>query len=62
MISKLRSLWRSKNQKRRGQTMAEYAMLIAVIAIVVFASYNGMGQAVENMFAWQVDNDLTSAS
>ncbi|HVN90202.1 MAG TPA: hypothetical protein VMT61_10350 [Candidatus Binataceae bacterium] len=42
--------------------MAEYAMLIAVIAIVVFASYNGMGQAVENMFAWQVNNDLTSAS
>jgi len=42
--------------------MAEYAMLVAVIAIVVFASYQGMGNAVDHMFSWQVDNDITSAS
>ncbi len=61
-MTKFQSWRQSKGGKRRGQTMVEYAMLVAVLAIVLFASYQGMGQAVENMFAWQVDNDLTSAS
>ena len=42
--------------------MAEYAMLVAVIAIVVFVSYQGMGQSVTNMVSWQVDSDLSQAS
>ena len=62
MIAILKRWWQSKNNKPRGQTMAEYAMLVAVIAIVVFASYQGMGNAVDHMFSWQVDSDLTSAS
>jgi Flp pilus assembly pilin Flp len=46
----------------RGQTMTEYAMIVAVIAIVVFVTYQVMGQNINHLVSWQVDNDLTSAS
>jgi Flp pilus assembly pilin Flp len=46
----------------RGQTMTEYAMIVAVIAIAVFVTYQVMGQNINHMAAWVVDNDLMSAS
>ena len=46
----------------RGQTMTEYAMIVAVIAIVVFVTYQVMGQNINHMAAWVVDNDLTPPS
>ena len=46
----------------KGQTMTEYAMIVAVIAIVVFVTYQVMGQNINHLVSWQVDNDLTSAS
>ena len=30
---------------RRGQTMSEYALILAGVAIVVFVAYQTMGQA-----------------
>ena len=46
----------------KGQTMTEYAMIVAVIAIVVFITYQVMGQGITHMATWVVDNDLTPAS
>jgi Flp pilus assembly pilin Flp len=46
----------------RGQTMTEYAMIVAVIAIAVFVTYQVMGQNINNFATWAVDNDLLSAS
>ena len=62
LLATLRRRSPTKGGLRRGQTMAEYAMIVAVIAIVVFLSYEGMGQSVTSMVSWQVNNDLTSAS
>jgi len=46
----------------KGQTMTEYAMIVAVIASVVFVTYQVMGQNINQLAAWVVDNDLTPAS
>lgn len=46
----------------KGQTMTEYAMIVAVIAVVVFVTYQVMGQNINHLAAWVVDNDLTPAS
>ncbi len=46
---------------RRGQTMSEYALILAGVAIVVFAAYASMGNAINSMVEWGViHNDLTS--
>ena len=43
----------------RGQTMGEYAIIVAGIAVVVFAAYTSMGQAINSMVEWQaIDKDL----
>ena len=46
----------------RGQTMTEYAMIVAVVAIAVFVTYQVMGQNINHMATWAVDNDLLNAS
>ncbi len=46
----------------KGQTMTEYAMIVAAIAVVVLVTYQIMGQRINNMATWVVDNDLTPAS
>jgi len=49
----------SRKRRTRGQTMAEYALILSAIAIVVFAVYRTMGQTVENLVVWgSVHNDL----
>ena len=45
-----------------GQTMTEYAMIVALIAVVVFVTYQVMGQNINHLATWVVDNDLGSAS
>ena len=45
----------------KGQTMTEYALILAAIAIVVFATYETMGQDIGSL-ATSVDTYLTSAS
>jgi len=46
----------------KGQTMTEYAMIVAVIAVAVFVTYQVMGQNINQLATWVVDNDLTSGS
>jgi Flp pilus assembly pilin Flp len=42
--------------------MTEYAMIVAVIAVAVFVTYQVMGQNINQLATWAVDNDLTPAS
>ncbi len=44
----------------RGQTMAEYALILAAVAIVVFVTYQLMGQDINQLTTWRVDYYLTS--
>jgi Flp pilus assembly pilin Flp len=46
----------------KGQTMTEYALILAAVAIVVFVTYQVLGQTITNFTTWQVDNDLLSAA
>jgi Flp pilus assembly pilin Flp len=50
-------------QKRlsKGQTMTEYALILAAIAVVVFVTYEVMGQDIKTLVNG-IDSDLTSAS
>jgi len=45
----------------RGQTMTEYALIMAAIAVVVFVTYQKMGQNIGSLVN-KVNTDLTSAS
>lgn len=68
-IIKLRETFRAiaKGQAERfrgivkGQTMTEYALILAAVAVVVFLTYELMGQDIESMVS-AIDTDLTSAS
>lgn len=50
-------------QKRlsKGQTMTEYALILAAIAVVVFVTYQIMGQDITKVVNI-IDSDLSSAS
>lgn len=41
----------------RGQTMAEYALILAAVALVVYAGYQTLGTTVTTMLT-SVDNKL----
>jgi Flp pilus assembly pilin Flp len=34
---------------RRGQTMTEYALILAAVAVVVFATYETLGQDINSL-------------
>ena len=44
----------------RAQTMTEYALILAAIAVVVFGAYKVMGNSIGSL-ASGVDSDLTNA-
>jgi Flp pilus assembly pilin Flp len=45
-----------------GQTMAEYSLILAAVAIAVFIAYQSMGQAINSMVTWQsIDLYLTGS-
>ena len=44
----------------RGQTMTEYALILAAVGMVVWAAYSLMGQNISNMSSG-IDSDLSSA-
>jgi len=47
---------------RRGQTMSEYALILAGVAIVVFVAYETMGQAITSMVEWgAIHGDLMTS-
>jgi len=43
----------------RGQTMTEYALILAAVAIVVFVVYEVMGQDIGTLVS-NIDNALTT--
>jgi len=42
--------------------MTEYALIVAAIAVVVLVTYQVMGQKINLLAGWAVDNDLTPPS
>lgn len=44
----------------KGQTMTEYALILAAVAIIVFAVYEVMGQNITTLVN-QVDNALAAS-
>jgi Flp pilus assembly pilin Flp len=47
-------------RKTRGQTMTEYALIIAAVAVVAWGAYNLMGQNIGTM-ASGIDSSLTNS-
>ena len=45
----------------KGQTMTEYALIMAAVAVVVFVTYQTMGQDIGSLVN-NLNTDLTSAS
>jgi Flp pilus assembly pilin Flp len=45
----------------KGQTMTEYALILAAVAVVVFVTYEVMGQDITSLVQ-NIDSDLSSAS
>ncbi|HEV2171670.1 MAG TPA: Flp family type IVb pilin [Candidatus Binatus sp.] len=45
------------NEFARGQTMAEYALILAAVAVVVFAGYQLMGTTITTLLT-SVDSKL----
>jgi Flp pilus assembly pilin Flp len=45
----------------RGQTMTEYALIMAAVAVVVFVTYQKMGQSIGSLVN-KINTDLTTAS
>jgi Flp pilus assembly pilin Flp len=45
----------------RGQTMTEYALIMAAVAIVVFVTYQSMGNDIGSLVNG-INTDLTTAS
>jgi len=45
----------------KGQTMTEYALILAAVAVVVFVTYEVMGQKI-NVLVNAIDSDLATAS
>jgi Flp pilus assembly pilin Flp len=50
-------------QKRlsKGQTMTEYALILAAVAVVVFVTYEIMGQKINTLVNF-IDSDLAVAA
>jgi Flp pilus assembly pilin Flp len=56
----IRSMYVKIRNLHRGQTMTEYALILAAIAVVVFISYQVMGQSINTMVN-KVNSSLTSS-
>jgi Flp pilus assembly pilin Flp len=53
----IRKLYVKADQFTRGQTMTEYALILAAVAVVVFAFYQTMGSDI-GVLITNVDNKL----
>jgi Flp pilus assembly pilin Flp len=55
----LTNLFVKAREWRKGQTMTEYALILAAVAVVVFVTYQVMGQDI-NSLVNSIDKSLTS--
>jgi Flp pilus assembly pilin Flp len=42
----IRGLYAKVSELKRGQTMTEYALILAAVAVVVFVGYEAMGNTI----------------
>jgi Flp pilus assembly pilin Flp len=62
LVTKLYVSVREFNRRlTKGQTMTEYALILAAIAVVVFVTYEVMGQKITTLVT-AIDSDLAAAS
>jgi len=54
------SVWKARLTSEKGQTMVEYGLILALIAIVVIVALQFMGKGLFNMFN-NVANTINSA-
>jgi Flp pilus assembly pilin Flp len=47
-MNTIRKMYVKVQNMRRGQTMTEYALILAAVAVVVFITYEVMGQDIAN--------------
>ena len=45
----------------KGQTMTEYALILAAVAVVVYITYKAMGNDITTLVT-AIDSDLTTAA
>jgi len=53
----IRKLYVKADEFARGQTMAEYALILAAVAVVVYAGYQLMGTDISSLLS-TVNKDL----
>jgi Flp pilus assembly pilin Flp len=53
MFERITSLWRRFGRQDRGQDLLEYALLVALIVIVVMAAVAPVGTTIKTVF-WDV--------
>lgn len=53
----IRKLYAKADGMARGQTMAEYALIMSAVAVVVFVAYRKMGTTITTLLG-SVDSDL----
>jgi Flp pilus assembly pilin Flp len=53
----IRKLYVKADAMARGQTMAEYALILAAVAVVVFVGYQTMGSTITSLLS-NVDSSL----
>jgi Flp pilus assembly pilin Flp len=56
-MDQIRKLYVKAEEFARGQTMTEYALILAAIAVVVYAGYQTMGTTLTTMLN-QVDGKI----
>lgn len=53
----LRKMYVKVGEYKRGQTMTEYALILAAVAVVVYAGYQTMGSTIQGLLS-TVDSKL----
>jgi Flp pilus assembly pilin Flp len=53
----MRKMYVKVSEYRRGQTMTEYALILAAVAVVVYAGYKTMGSDIQLLLS-NIDNSL----
>jgi Flp pilus assembly pilin Flp len=53
----IRKFYVKINESKRGQTMTEYALILAAVAVVAYAGYKTMGTQINTMLT-SIDNSL----
>jgi len=60
MFERMTSLWRRFRSEDRGQDLLEYALLVALIVLVVMAAVAPVGTTIKTVF-WDVISASTNA-